>query len=201
MLFFKRSYQSLFANKYKFLINAIRDMDYETLEQIWSPALLDKIASEVYRLSQIENCSFDVLNDKSKVTARIVNYSKLLIPSDIEDKSYENYSLIENNRGIWEFIHKDSYDDKLEQLRSLYKEKYLYSCNLFFMYLTNFSTENRRATWSSCDYSRWNKVKSVVDVSWFQRAKCFDKSKNNESRWRCIFILNHKHLYHVIFRL
>ena len=135
MLFFKRSYQSLFANKYKFLINAIRDMDYETLEQIWSPALLDKIASEVYRLSQIENCSFDVLNDKSKVTARIVNYSKLLIPSDIEDKSYENYSLIENSRGIWEFIHKDSFDDKLEQLKSLYKEKYLYSCIPIYSYV------------------------------------------------------------------
>jgi len=123
MLFFKRSYQSLFANKYKNLLKGIEDMDYDLLEQTCQKSLLSRLASEIYQINKIEGCQFEIVNQKAKINAQIVNYSQLLIPETIDDKNYENYVLVENSKGVWEFQHKDSVDSLIEELELRLKAK------------------------------------------------------------------------------
>ena len=62
------------------------------------------------------------------MTAQIVNYSKLLVPTETKDTSYADYSIIENSRGVWEFLHKDSFDSVQEELELRLKAKREYAC-------------------------------------------------------------------------
>jgi hypothetical protein len=54
LLFMRRSYNNVFKNKYKSLLQAIYDTKYYQLEQILEPGLLNKLASDVYQLVKIE---------------------------------------------------------------------------------------------------------------------------------------------------
>lgn len=54
LLFMRRSYNNVFKNKYKNLLQAIYETKYYQLEQMLEPGLLKKLAADIYQLVKIE---------------------------------------------------------------------------------------------------------------------------------------------------
>lgn len=122
------------------MLNAIHDMNYYLLEQNCEDELLLKLAADMYRIfklgkflrsiceNYIEGNNFEIVNPKGKVKAQIVNHFKLLVPNSVDDYNYENYDLVENSRGTWEFVHKATFDTAQEELDLRLKAKKQYAC-------------------------------------------------------------------------
>ena len=127
-LIFRGSYQSIFKNKYNSLLSAIEEMRYDQLEELWEQRLLKKLASDIYSLTNIEKCDFEIKNPSSKIELKIINYNKVIVP-ERGDEPIENYYLEHISRNTWEVLYRNSDDEEMIKLENRLKLKNHYMIN------------------------------------------------------------------------
>ncbi|CAI2363997.1 unnamed protein product [Moneuplotes crassus] len=125
-LIFKNSYNNQFRNKYNDLLSSIYLTQYHSLEQIMAANLLKKLAADIYEKIKIQNCDFEILNEKAKVDVRIINYSQITIPELSEDEEIGEYALVRDGNNKWKFGRRNDSDNDLVELNLRLKAKQHY---------------------------------------------------------------------------
>jgi hypothetical protein len=95
--------------------------------------LLKELAAQIYQLTMIEKCDFELLNPKAPVNAQIIGYHKLRVPQG-DSINPEELRLARVDANTWAFKSKSDDDPELQELMIRLETKPEYMVSKFSLF-------------------------------------------------------------------